>query len=628
MADYAQDGDVQHLEREFVVRKNAASIPESGVFDAPVSCIEINMHWAAYIIAVMDTLDQSDVWIGTPEQIDAARMAIREIMIALSTPCEETNLNDVVKVEWFASDTAPEGYLECDGAVYLKADYPTLVTRLAANYMVDATHFRVPDLRWRNAVGRSTEIGDELEVGEQFGDRLMQLDYTNIPAHGHQRDARGVTEFVLTTIQSNTPILGAEPNKGGWNTFPMSNPAAYQAVRSQLTGNTGEDEPFSLYTPQEALLPCIRIDNTIVGGNGAVSGFRLRQKPENSCMLQQQINGMWVDAFDYSLCRPDVVDVNGGSVEGSIAIGTYVEEYTEGGVGGVAPGMVYGSDNGDKDKALCFGTKLYIQQLVDMGLKAGIEPSDNDWIGFGLAVTSGAMGAVALFLTVPAVVPIIAMGMAMGSIGINLADLFADAKESDALNDEEAIKDVVCCMYSGLEGQTPTQVRFKASLNGCDFEPGSNQEKIRALVHAANQKLTTYLTFIRLASDMYQGAEIDSTELPCECEAEIEIIGQDGCVSTYLGGNRWRVRSRFNSAATPDRTFIKFRANVDCWRMSNLVVSGAAPSVGTRRYADCANNSHTGNPPNNACINRVDYGIVGYSEGWSMEFDATDPDCT
>lgn len=62
----------------------------------------------------------------------------------------------------FFGDTAPEGYLSCDGTQYLKSDYPLLANHLAslttASLYVgsDEDHFKVPDLRGEFIRGSGT----------------------------------------------------------------------------------------------------------------------------------------------------------------------------------------------------------------------------------------------------------------------------------------------------------------------------------------------------------------------------------------------------------------------------------------------------------------------------------------
>jgi len=44
----------------------------------------------------------------------------------------------------YATGTAPNGTLLCDGSAYLRTDYPQLYAVLASPYIVDANHFTTP----------------------------------------------------------------------------------------------------------------------------------------------------------------------------------------------------------------------------------------------------------------------------------------------------------------------------------------------------------------------------------------------------------------------------------------------------------------------------------------------------
>ncbi|MES2367794.1 MAG: phage tail protein [Pseudomonadota bacterium] len=57
----------------------------------------------------------------------------------------------------YAGATAPTGYLLCDGSSVLRADYPDLFTAISTTFgSADGTHFNVPDMRGRAAVGVGT----------------------------------------------------------------------------------------------------------------------------------------------------------------------------------------------------------------------------------------------------------------------------------------------------------------------------------------------------------------------------------------------------------------------------------------------------------------------------------------
>jgi len=81
---------------------------------------------------------------------------------------------------------APVGSLPCDGASYLRADYPALYDALDAAFIVDATHFRVPDARGRNLVGVGQGAGlTDRSVDDGAGAETHTLSAAEMPSHNH-----------------------------------------------------------------------------------------------------------------------------------------------------------------------------------------------------------------------------------------------------------------------------------------------------------------------------------------------------------------------------------------------------------------------------------------------------------
>lgn len=78
------DDDSVILTPRYAPRLRPTPIPASGAFDAPLVCLTVNRKWAAHILGALDVLDQPDTWIGTPEQVEAARQSVRQIKVALS----------------------------------------------------------------------------------------------------------------------------------------------------------------------------------------------------------------------------------------------------------------------------------------------------------------------------------------------------------------------------------------------------------------------------------------------------------------------------------------------------------------------------------------------------------------
>lgn len=85
----------------------------------------------------------------------------------------------------FAGQTAPRGFLLCDGASYLTADYPDLYAVIGNTYGGDSTNFNVPDFRETVLVGVGENTTDTIadhdvyELGE-FKDDQFQGHWHNL----------------------------------------------------------------------------------------------------------------------------------------------------------------------------------------------------------------------------------------------------------------------------------------------------------------------------------------------------------------------------------------------------------------------------------------------------------------
>lgn len=85
--------------------------------------------------------------------------------------------------------------LECDGTVYLNSDYPLLAAVIDAAYVVDGTHFRVPDMIDRFPLGSTI-------VAQQGGESAHVLTIAEMPAHTHSEQDPG-----SVVVQAGTPSV-------------------------------------------------------------------------------------------------------------------------------------------------------------------------------------------------------------------------------------------------------------------------------------------------------------------------------------------------------------------------------------------------------------------------------------
>lgn len=85
----------------------------------------------------------------------------------------------------FAMSALPDYVLECDGSLYLKADYPELAALISDEWQADETQFFVPDLRGKFIQG----IEGADYSGKFVGSQEMTLAIENMPQHAHTYSA-------------------------------------------------------------------------------------------------------------------------------------------------------------------------------------------------------------------------------------------------------------------------------------------------------------------------------------------------------------------------------------------------------------------------------------------------------
>lgn len=91
----------------------------------------------------------------------------------------------------YAADTAPSGWLFCNGQVVSQLDYPDLHSAILSTYNTGgegALNFRLPNLKGRVPVGLDSAQTEFDDLGETGGSKTNTLLDTNLPAHAHSID--------------------------------------------------------------------------------------------------------------------------------------------------------------------------------------------------------------------------------------------------------------------------------------------------------------------------------------------------------------------------------------------------------------------------------------------------------
>jgi microcystin-dependent protein len=150
----------------------------------------------------------------------------------------------------YATSSAPNGTLPCDGSTFERADYPQLYAALDAVFIIDPDHFTTPDLRGRAVIGAGQGSGlTDRPVGSQGGEESHVLTVGELAAHSHTNTPHAHSEIAAVTTLINggleAPASAAVPT-------PATTGAASVAI-----DNTGSDEAHNTMQPFYALNYCM-----------------------------------------------------------------------------------------------------------------------------------------------------------------------------------------------------------------------------------------------------------------------------------------------------------------------------------------------------------------------------------
>jgi microcystin-dependent protein len=159
-------------------------------------------------------------------RLSTAQGQLMQPLVGLIMPC--------------ATAAAPIGTLICDGATYLRADYPNLYDALDAAFIIDADSFMVPDLQDRFVQGVGTNA-----MGSTGGSGTTTLTVGQLPPHSHTTQPHSHTEITATptliTVGPGAPAPSAVPGAG------------LTGASTVVVDNTGSGDPVTITPPFVAL---------------------------------------------------------------------------------------------------------------------------------------------------------------------------------------------------------------------------------------------------------------------------------------------------------------------------------------------------------------------------------------
>lgn len=136
----------------------------------------------------------------------------------------------------YAGNTAPTGFILCDGSTVSRTTYAALFDEIGTTYGVGdgVSTFNVPDLRGKVIIGTSASH----KLGDTGGEETHVLISGEVPVHGHSIPSHGHNN----TISATTPKLShsitqpaftySTPNKKNQNVPAYGNAGGFSSVTS------------------------------------------------------------------------------------------------------------------------------------------------------------------------------------------------------------------------------------------------------------------------------------------------------------------------------------------------------------------------------------------------------------
>lgn len=173
--------------------------------DYPASAVLLSGQTVVLILAALQTMEYGGLWESAGEALTTVQEDDRDAIVSQAEYEVTGGGYSVVSAGatmQYAGATVPTGWLECNGAVLLRADQALLFAAIGTTWNTGGepiNAFRLPDLRGRNVIGAGTGTGLTARVlGAIGGEETHLLTTAEMPAHTHDIPRNGTT---------NTPSL-------------------------------------------------------------------------------------------------------------------------------------------------------------------------------------------------------------------------------------------------------------------------------------------------------------------------------------------------------------------------------------------------------------------------------------
>jgi microcystin-dependent protein len=241
------DPEAEALSSFQVPTEPPASDPDAG--DMVHICF--SAAWLPYVLgAVMQLFEQTTWETDDPDLLLLTQQRVDKLLYLMTQECQEMPTG---MVAFFAGETAPDGYLICDGSPVSRTCYAALFSVIGTLFGEGdgSTTFNLPDLRARFPVGAG-EGQDGLstyDLADTGGEEAHQLTTQELASHNHADSGHAHTYFGTLPLIA---LTGEEPVAVG-NPVPSSTGTGYASI-----SNTGGDTAHENRPPYLALNAIIK----------------------------------------------------------------------------------------------------------------------------------------------------------------------------------------------------------------------------------------------------------------------------------------------------------------------------------------------------------------------------------
>lgn len=246
-------------------------------------------------------------------------------------------------------------------------------------------------------------------------------------------------------------------------------------------------------------------------GCSAGDEMRLRQKPENEAILQQeQTAGQWTDVFDYSFLTASTPTIPVIDVDVEFQQHNYYDTIDNGsatgGVNANAPTTVFNGDLSQfREDALCMALTAWCNRVWAVNVQR-----------YNTLVQAGVFGSGANTLNILLLLGSAVFNLASGIILVDAAGMVAQTEgHPDIYGDAPAMYELVQAIYSALRGQTISAANFLSRINTVSVTGSSHKDfLLRAIKDAASNR-ENYLVFVDYLGKAYTMRQSGVNEGAC-----------------------------------------------------------------------------------------------------------------